>query len=87
MSVWLKQPWPAYESSDKKEDGLYGREVADNPLCGEKGEQTPRSLHAQAEAAEDSLIPWQTGCAEYVRGREIPSGILRDVLGCVDTHR
>lgn len=43
MSVWLKETWPAYESGDKKEDG---GEVADNPLCGERGEQTPRSLCA-----------------------------------------
>lgn len=46
MSVWLKETWPAYESGDKREDGLYGGEVADNPLCGERGEQTPRSLCA-----------------------------------------
>lgn len=50
MSIWLKEPRPACESSDEKEDGLYHREVAENPLCGEKGEQTPQSLHARAEA-------------------------------------
>lgn len=49
MSVWLKGPWPACESSDEKEHGLYGREVTDNPLCGEKGEQAPQSLCARAE--------------------------------------
>lgn len=50
--MWIKQPWPACESSDEKEDRLYGREMADNRLCGEKGEQTPWGLCAQAEAVE-----------------------------------
>lgn len=46
MSVWLKEPWPAGEGSDENDNGLYGREAADNPVCGERGEQTPRSLRA-----------------------------------------
>lgn len=82
VPVWLKQPWPACESSDEKEDGLYGREVADNPLCGEKGEQTPQSLHARAEAVEDSLIPWLSGCV----GEKYPEG-FSGICWAVCTHR
>lgn len=86
MSVWLKEPRPACESNGEKEDGLYRREVTKNPLCGEK-ENRLHSLQARLKAVEDTLILWQTGCAECVRGREVPSGILRNVLGYVYTHR
>lgn len=55
-------------------------------LCVGKRENRLHGVCARAEAVEDSLILWQTECAECVCGREVPSGILRDVLGCVYTH-
>lgn len=80
MSMWIKKPWPTCESSDEKENRLYATEVADNPLCGEKGKQTPWGLHAWAEAVE-GLPDIVANCVCWVCVWE--RSIQWDSQGCV----